>query len=115
MAIAELYSMSAVTVSTTPVSIITGSTSTATDTTDGVFQAQVYTGNMAKGDEYEVTLWEKAVAGGTQREVMAWPLMGAQARDLLIFLPILMHGWDLRIAKLAGTDRAFSASIRQVA
>ena len=48
MAIAEYKSLSAVTVGTSELSIVSGTTTLATDTTDGVYQLFVDASNMAK-------------------------------------------------------------------
>lgn len=115
MAISQLYTLSAVTVGSTELSIVSGTTSLSADTTDGVFQLLVDASNMAKGDEYLIRLYEKVLSGGTQRKFAQFSLMGAQTQVFITPTFILLHGWDMTITKSAGTDRAFTASIRQVA
>jgi len=115
MALVELYSMNGVVVSTTEVSIVSGTTTLQSVTTDGVYQLYVDASNMAKGDEFRIRVKEKAIATGAQQVVAEWTLSGAQSQLFVTPTLILLHGWDMTIVKLAGTDRAFSASIRQVA
>jgi hypothetical protein len=110
-----LYTGSAVTVSTTAISLTAGSTSIQTKTDNVVASVWLDTANMAAGDEFEVYLYEKAISGGTQRTIIIADLIGAQA-DLL-FITAGFHvgvGWDFGIKKIAGTDRAFSWSVRSI-
>lgn len=114
MAISEAYTLNAVTVGATELSIVSGTTTLATDTNDGVYQLWLDPGNMAKADEYRIRLYEKAISTGTKMVFASWTLLGAQTDVFVTPTFILLHGWDMTILKLAGTDRAFSASIRKV-
>jgi hypothetical protein len=64
-------------------------------TTDGVFQAFLDASAMIAGDSFEMKLYEKIQAAGTQRVVEIWNFTGVQAKPHTV-LPsfILMHGWD---------------------
>jgi hypothetical protein len=116
MAISEPYELDGVTVGATELSIVSGTTSLQTITDDGVYQLWIDAGAMAKGDEYIVRLYEKVEAtGGTKKVFAAWSLQGVQSEIFVTPTFILMHGWDMTIQKIAGTDRAFDASIRKVA
>lgn len=115
MAISEAYTLSAVTVGTTELSIVSGTTTLQSVTTDGIYQLWLDVANMAKADEFRVKIYEKVISTGTKRVAEQWTLMGTQAENLITPTLILMHGWDMTIQKIAGTDRAFDASIRQVA
>lgn len=117
MAISEPYELDNVTVGTTAISVVTGTTSTASITDDGVYQLWVDgVATMTKTEEYKITIHEIVEAtGATQRLVFAATLKGVQSEVFVTPMLILMHGWDMRIAKIAGTDRAFDASIRKVA
>lgn len=115
MAISEAYTLSAVTVGATELSIVSGTTSLSADTTDGVYQLLIDASNMAKGDEYVVRIYEKVIGSGTKRKIAQFAMMGVQTANFIAPTFILMHGWDMTIQKLAGTDRAFDASIRKVA
>lgn len=85
-------------------------------TTDGIYQFFIDFGAMVAGDQYEVKLYEKYDAGGTQRHVETWILTGAQSKPLFT-LPsmILGEGWDVTVKRLAGSDRTIGWSIRKVA
>lgn len=116
MAISEPYELDGVTVGATELSIVSGTTSLQTITDDGVYQLWIDAGNMAKADEYRIKLYEKVEAtGGTKKVFAQWTLLGVQAEVFVTPTFILMHGWDMTIQKIAGTDRAFDASIRKVA
>lgn len=116
MAITEPYELDGVTVSTSEISVTNGDTSLQTQTTDGIYQLWVDTTNMAAGDVFKVQLYEKVEAtGGTKRLFLSVILIGAQTENLVIPGLPLIHGWEMTIIKLAGTDRAFDASIRKVA
>jgi hypothetical protein len=116
MPITEHATFSAVTVGTSELSIVSGTTTLQNDTTDGVYQLWVDgVANMAKGDEFAIRIYEKVKAAGTKRQVFKAVLSDAQSEPFVAPNLILMHGWDMTIQKVAGTDRAFDASIRKVA
>jgi hypothetical protein len=113
--ITELYAVSE-TVTTTEWSLTTDTAGPDADTTDGVIQLFLDVAALAAGDQYEIKLYEKVQSAGTQRLVETWILDGAQSKPCWTSPAfILMHGWDFTIKKLAGTDRAITASVRQVA
>jgi hypothetical protein len=116
MAISEPYELDGVTVGTGELSVVSGTTSLQTVTDDGVYQLWIDAGNMAKGDEFKVRLYEKVEGtGGTKKVFAAWSLLGVQAEIFVTPTFILINGWDMTIQKIAGSDRAFDASIRKVA
>lgn len=116
MAITELYEMDGVTVGSSELSIVSGTTSLQTVTTVGVYQLWVDASAMLKGDSFVVRIYEKVEAtGGTKRVAMTWVLSGAQATNFVSPSLVLMHGWDMTLQKAGGTDRAFDASIRRIA
>lgn len=116
MAISEPYELDGVTVGTTELSIVSGTTTLQTITDDGVYQLWVDPGTMAKGDEFRIRLYEKVEAtGGTKKVFAQWSMLGVQAEVFVTPTFILLHGWDMTMQKIAGTDRAFDASIRKVA
>lgn len=116
MAIVALYETSA-TVSTTELSLPNNATysSGAAITTDGVYQVFIDLSAMLQGDQFDLKVYEKVQAGGTQRVVYAASFLGPQSPAHVV-LPslLLMHGWDVTLKKIAGTDRAIAWSIRQV-
>lgn len=112
----EYDTMSAVSVSSSAISVTNGNTSIATNTDDGFYQLWVDANAMAKADEFEIQILEKVEGtGGTQRAVYTQRISDVQ--PCLWFSPVLplINGWDMTIKKIAGTDRAFDASIRRVA
>lgn len=115
MAITEPYELDGVTVGTTELSVVSGTTTLSTITTAGVYQLWVDPGNMAKADEFRICAYEKVEAtGGTKKVFAQWSLLGVQSEVFVTPTFILMNGWDFTITKVAGTDRAFDASIRKV-
>lgn len=115
MGFLEYKSLNAVTVGATELSIVSGTTTLATDTTDGVFQLWIDAVNMAKGDEFTVRMYEKVLSGTTKDVFARWSLLGLQSEIFVTPPFVLMQGWDMTIQKIAGTDRAFYASVRQIA
>lgn len=113
MAVTEAYTLSAVTVGATELSIVSGTTTLQAVATAGAYQLVLDAANMAKGDEFLIRVYEKALSGGTKRQIASWSLLGAQAELFATPALMLLNGWDFTIQKAAGTDRAFSASIRK--
>jgi hypothetical protein len=113
--ITELYAVSE-TVSTTEWSLTTDSAGPDVDTNDGVYQLWLDLSALVKGDKFMVRCYEKVQSGGTQRVVAEWFFANAQTPPNWVSPSlILMHGWDFTIIRTAGTDRAITASVRQVA
>jgi hypothetical protein len=117
MPISEPYELDGVTVGASELSIVSGTTALQTVTDDGVYQLWIDpVTNMAKGDEFIVRIYEKVEGtGGTKRVVLSQTLSDAQSEIWCSPMLILINGWDMTIQKVAGTDRAFDASIRKVA
>ena len=113
MAITELYN-GIETVSTTEWSMTTDTAGPDADTTDGVFQLFVEVAALASTDEFRIRIYEKVRSAGTQRVVYDATLVGAQPGPFVSPSLILMHGWDMTIIKVAGTDRSIEWSIRQL-
>jgi len=114
MAITEAYSGTA-TITTTEFSCPNNSTTRTPITTDGIYQVFFDTSALLAGDQFEFVVYEKVTSAGTQRIVYQGYLTGAMAASYVMPSLILMHGWDVTIQKIAGTDRSISWSIRQVA
>lgn len=116
MALSEPYELDGVTVGSTELSIVSGTTSLQTITTPGYYQLWVDAGNMAKGDEFKIRMYEKVEAtGGTKKVFLQVTLSDAQSEPFVSPTFHLRNGWDMTIQKIAGTDRAFDASIRSAA
>lgn len=114
MPIAAAYEGSA-TIGATLYSLPNASTTLTPITVDGVYQVFVDFGAMTVTEEYEVTVLERVTSGGSQREIFKAVISGTTAPAWVSPSLILMHGWDVQIRKLAGTDRSIGWSIRQVA
>jgi hypothetical protein len=115
MAVTQYDSISAVSISTTEISILTG-TSTLTDSTDaGAYSLAVdgIAAAMAKGDEFEVRIYDKVLTGSTRRLVFSARLADAQSEIFVTPTLMLVHSWNMTLKKIAGTDRNFDASIRK--
>lgn len=100
------------TVTTTEWSLTTDTAGPDTETSDGIFELWLNVDAMALGDRFEVKLYEKVTSAGTQRKVDTWVITNDATSHRRIYLGMLMHGWDVTIIKLAGTDRAIDWSLR---
>lgn len=114
MAIQELYSDTGTSISTTEYSLTNDSTTIATQTADALIQAFIDFANMAAGDQYEVKVYDKVYSGGTQRMIYHAVLTGTQTTPFVTPGLIVLHGWDVTVKRLAGSDRSISWSIRSV-
>lgn len=114
MAISEPYVDSGTTIGTTEYSLPGDSTSLQSITDDGVYVALLDFTAMALGDEYTIKLKEKVYGADTQITIGQWWLAGPQTEPHTLDMGILLHGWDLTVTKLAGTDRSIAWSIRKV-
>ncbi len=118
MAISEPYELDGVTVGATELSIVSGTTTLQTITDDGVYQLWLdpVGAAMAKADEFAIRIYEKVEGtGGTKRVVFKATLSDAQSENFVAPMLILINGWDMTLQKVAGTDRAWDASIRKIA
>lgn len=114
MAISEAYT-GTLTVSTTELSLVSGTSVLQSVTTDGVYQIFIDTSAIAAGDSFELRIKEKVTSAGTQRTIFYTLLDGVQSSPFVSPSLVLIHGWDVTLDKITGTDRAFPYSIRQVA
>lgn len=115
MAITEAYSGTE-TVTTTEWSMTTDTAGPDADTTDGVFQAFLELNALAAGDVFEFRIYEKVLSSSTQRLIFESRFANVQGAPVWASPSlILMHGWDMTLKKISGTDRAINWSIRKVA
>ena len=85
-------------------------------TDDGVFQAFIDLSAMEAGDEFEFRVYEKVSSTATQRLVYVKNFVGTCGLPLHATPSlVLLHGWDMTLKKIAGTDRSIEWSIRKVA
>lgn len=104
------------TVSTTEWSMINDSSTIATNSTAGIYQAFVDLNALAAGDVFEFKCYEKARTGDTQRVVFSASFANAQG-DPIFASPslVLGVGWDMTLKKISGTDRLIVWRISKVA
>lgn len=114
MAVTAFAEQTALSVSTTKLSLITGTSTLTVQTTAGAYQVWVDpVANMAKSDVFELEITEKVRASGTARVVFSYRLNGAQTQAYVTPTLMLLNGWSVNIIKIAGTDRAFDTSVRK--
>lgn len=90
-----------------------GDTPAATD--DGIYQIELDLSTLALGDVFEFYIYEKVSSAGTQRAVWNSVVAGPLTNPHLVSpAMVLLHGWDVRGIKRAGTDRSIAWSLRQV-
>jgi len=117
MAISEAFVDTGTTISTTEYSLPRDANydSGQVQTDDGIYQILIDFTNMAAGDEYQIRIYEKVYGAGTQRIVYQSNLVGPQSPAVWVSPALmLLHGWDVTLDKIAGTDRSISWSIRKV-
>lgn len=115
MAISEAFSGSE-TVGTTEWSMSTDTAGPDTQTDDGIYQAFIDLNALAAGDVFEFKAYEKTLSSSTQRLVYSARFSGAQGLPNWVSPSlVLIHGWDMTLKKISGTDRAIDWSIRKVA
>jgi hypothetical protein len=115
MAISEAFSGTE-TVSTTEHSLTTDTAGPDAETSDGVFQCFLDLNALAAGDEFLFRVYEKVLSSSTQRAVYSATFIGVQGQPNWVSPSlILLHGWDMTLDKIAGTDRSIDWSIRKVA
>jgi hypothetical protein len=116
MAISEAYTGSA-TISTTEISLVSGTSTLQSNTTAGVYQVFLDCNALTNGDVFELRVKEKAQSSSTQRTLLYTTIGYAQGNEPVFVTPsfVLLNGWDVTLRKVSGTDRAIEWSIRRVA
>ncbi len=114
MAMTEPYALNAVSVSTTELSVISGTTTLQNATTAGIYYPTIdpVQAGVAKGDRFWFRVYEKVRSASTKRVVMGVPIYNAQAEPWFFPPMILLNGFDFTLQKTAGTDRNWDASVR---
>ena len=83
-------------------------------TADGAYQVFIDLSAMTAGDEFEFRVYEKVSSTATQRLVYVKNFAGSCATPLHVTPALfLLHGWDMTLKKIAGTDRSIEWSIRR--
>lgn len=105
----------AATITNTETSLVSGTTTLQTKTDKGAYSMIIDTvTNMAKGDEYKWRVYEKASTGATKRVILDGTVSDAQSQPVVTPPIALGLGFDFTFQRIAGTNRAFSWSIRRV-
>lgn len=108
----ELYTLNA-SISTTEYSIPNGGTTLQNITTPVLLTGLLDAEPVSDGDCFRVRVKEKIVSGGTQRVILDFLICNdQQSSPLYSFGPfLLLHGWDVTIVKVSGTDRTLTGRI----
>ena len=114
MAITTAYSGTA-TITTTEYSLVSNSTTLASDTNAGVYQVFIDASGMGAEDGYTIYIKDKIVSGGTQKTIYAAAIDGVQSTPFVTPSLILMNGWDVTMLGDTGTSASITWSIRKVA
>lgn len=115
MAITNPYEGS-LTISTTELSLVSGTSTLQTNTTAGAWQALIDVNALVAGDAFRLRIYESVQASGTKRILQEVILRGAQVQPVYVSAPIvLMNGWDITLTRLLGADRIIPYSLRRVA
>lgn len=114
MAITEAFAGSA-SIGTTAFSLPNNSTSLTPQTDDGIYQVWLDLSAMTVTETYQVQILEKVQSTSTQRVVYESVVVGPSTPILAFPSLVLLHGWDVQVLKVAGTDRTIEWSIRKVA
>lgn len=114
MPLSGLYENSA-TISTTEYSLPNNANfnSANVKTDDAVVQAFIDMTAMAAGDEYELKVYEKVRGTSTAKDYFGPArIVGPQSAPLRLDVGIVLHGWDITLRKITGTDRSIEWSVR---
>lgn len=101
------------TVGTTEHSLTTDTAGPDAETSDGWFWASLDITALVAGDVFQFAVYEKVLSGGTQRLIDRLYLHAGQEGQRHTYAIMLMHGWDMTLKKITGTDRSISWRIRK--
>lgn len=109
--------VTALAVSSTELSIISGTSTLQTDTTDGMFNMEMDLSDMVSADVLEIRRYATARASGTKRVAECYVVKDLQGADSAIWASAFfanMHGFDWTLKATAGTIN-IDATIYKVA
>ena len=115
MALTEVYTQSALSVSTTELSLTGGTSTLQARTDDGIYLARLWIPSLAAGDKFLAKVYEKLLAGSSQVAWAEFPIENAMATPLEIAPRWLFHGWEWSIVQVAGADRSVDFSLWKAA
>lgn len=114
MAISEAFTGSE-TIGTTEWSLTTDTAGPDAQTDDGIYQAFLDLSALAAGDVFELKVYEQVLSGGTQRLVYSARFADVQGQPNFVSPTLIfLHGFDLTLKKISGTDRSIDWSIRKI-
>lgn len=112
MGVPATITNSSASISTTEISIMTGTSTLTAQTTQGVVHCVIDFENSVAGDEWDVTMYEARAVGQTQLPIWKAHIRGVS--DPLVLPPtFLCNGWNITVKRTAGTDRTIYWSVRQ--
>ena len=101
------------TVGTTERFLASDSTTATYQTADCILQALIDFAALQAGDEYRVRIYEK-IDGTTVRVIYEATVIGVQSQQFAAPAFVLGSGWEVSVAKIAGTDRTIAWSLNKV-
>ncbi len=112
----EAFTGSAVSVSTSEISLINGTTTIATNATAGIYQAFVDLNALIAGDAFDFKVYEKVLTGGVQRVVYVANFAQVQTSPIWVSPTLVLGiGWDMTLKNILGAARAITWRISKVA
>lgn len=105
MAFTESYTQSALSISTTELSLTGGTSTLVARTDDGYYAARIFIASMAAGDQFLIKVYEKLLSGSSQVAFWEIPILNAMSAPLYLPAVLLTHGWEFSAIKVAGTNR----------
>lgn len=104
------------TVSTTELSLITGTSTLTPQTTEGTLQVLIdgIAAGVLKGERFRVKVYEKVRAADTMRLIYSDDIYNVPSGTWVSVPFIVAKGWQVTMTKIAGTDRTFPTSVRLI-
>jgi hypothetical protein len=98
----EIYSGS-VAVGASEISLVSGSTTLQNVTDDVASEVHLSLSSMGATDHVLFKIKEKVRSGDSQEVYEEIPVFGNGVPTMIIYLPILLHGWDVTMTQISGT------------
>lgn len=115
MAITELYN-DTVSIGTVEWSLTGDDSSLGADTNAGIYLPCIEVDTLDSGDLFRFRTYEKVRSASTQRVLYEAFIGGLQTLPIWTCPAlVLIHGWDMSLVKIAGSDRTLGWSIRRIA
>lgn len=110
------YATGTETVGTTEWSLTTDTAGPDLATDDKAVQVWIETQALTDADLFQIKMYEKVRSADSQQLAWVRNILGGQT-ELMYVIPVRsgLHGWDVTLKKISGTDRAINWSLRSVA